>query len=186
MGTAAIVAMLLASLATSAISTGVGLYSAKKTREYNTQEREAAQQFNAEQAKIQRDWEEQMSNSAVSRRVDDMKNAGINPVLASEYSANVPSAAAASSRGASASPVRASDPSGSLINFASSVLMKSKTRSELLNEISNSANTAQRASFAVGDSYLSADERARARLLRSVADASMHSAIDDLYKRKLK
>lgn len=38
--------------------------------------------YNAEQAKIARDWEEKMANSVYQRTIKDMKKAGINPVLA--------------------------------------------------------------------------------------------------------
>lgn len=37
--------------------------------------------FNAQQAQINRDWEEQMSNTANQRAVNDMNAAGINPAL---------------------------------------------------------------------------------------------------------
>lgn len=43
--------------------------------------REAAK-YNAEQARIQRDWEEKMANSVYQRSIADMKKAGINPILA--------------------------------------------------------------------------------------------------------
>lgn len=37
--------------------------------------------FNADQAKLNRDWQEKMSNSAHAREVEDLKRAGLNPVL---------------------------------------------------------------------------------------------------------
>ena len=43
--------------------------------------REAAT-YNAEQARINREWQERMANTVYQRTVEDMKKAGINPVLA--------------------------------------------------------------------------------------------------------
>ena len=71
----------------------------------------AANQFSADEAQKQRDWEEWMSNTAYQRQVKDMQAAGVNPALAMSSSggASTPSGSAATSVSPSAAGFSFSD-----------------------------------------------------------------------------
>lgn len=66
------------------------------TNLFNADQKEAEREFNAQQAQINRDFQERMSNTAYQRAMADMRQAGLNPILAYQKGgASQPSGSAA-------------------------------------------------------------------------------------------
>lgn len=95
----------------------------------------------AEQAKIARDWSENMSNSMYQRAVSDLRKAGLNPILAaSNGGAGVPSASVGIvDSGATGSASDATQAAMSALVATNNQLLQSQTQLKAM-QMSNSAS----------------------------------------------
>lgn len=76
-------------------------------RSWQSKENALDREFNAEQAQLGRDWQDYLRSSAVQVQMEDMKKAGVNPLLAvtgSLTGANTSAVSNASTSGSSAGP----------------------------------------------------------------------------------
>lgn len=79
-----------------------------QTANYNAQQNAIAQQYNSAEAEKQRQWQEYMSNTSYQRAMEDMRKAGLNPILAyMQGGASTPVGSSGSISGASMSNLSA-------------------------------------------------------------------------------
>lgn len=76
---------------------GLSLLSGVASNIFSGRRQEDAQTFNAQQAALDRDFQERMANTQYQRSANDMQKAGLNRILAVGHGASVPSGSSASS-----------------------------------------------------------------------------------------
>ncbi len=98
------------------------------SNKFNAEEAEKNRAFQAHQAELNRQWETEMSNTAYQRAVVDMKEAGLNPILALASSASTPTGYSVSGSSASSGTTpQGSRVSGSRASYNGGVTMSGNT-----------------------------------------------------------
>lgn len=115
-------------------------------RAFQQSSADKAMKFSADQAALTREWETQMSNSAYSRAMADLKKAGVNPLLAvTSGQSSTPTVGAASgfsSAGATASGYSGSGLKANASGIVQSIVSMINTQSTNSAKIASSAISA--------------------------------------------
>lgn len=135
---------------------------AQKQMEYQTMSNAKAMEFSAEQAKINREWQERMSSTAHTREVADLIAAGLNPVLSSKYGgASTPTGSSASGMSSTGSQGQVDNSSSQIVNTLLSAIIAQSTalQTTAMNNATNLQSANIGLSGIIGSSEITAQNR---------------------------
>lgn len=119
-------------LVSSLFESGVNAYSQHQTNKTNKQIAEDANAASAKQADAQMEFQERMSNTSYQRGMEDMKKAGLNPILAySQGGASAPSGAQGTVQTAKMEPIKMSGLSSSALSAAQMAQQQKRDDSQI-------------------------------------------------------
>jgi hypothetical protein len=161
----------------SLVSGGLGLIGGIMNNNANANQAQVANQFSAQQAQNQMDFQKEMSNTSYQRGTADMEAAGLNPMLAySQGGASVPTGALAVGQQAQMQNV-ALPAIQAMNNTASTALSYAKAPSEI-------ANTQQQTKTSTAQEYEADAREGKTRTDTDIAIKKLQHEIDYLDSQK--